>query len=306
MIELQSVSRWYGQVIGVNDVSGAITAGITALLGPNGAGKSTLIKLVTGQLRPSSGSVRVFERVPFANPAVFRQLGFCPESESLYDEMTGRQYVQFLAKLGGLHGGDLRAAVDQAIDTVGMRDAAERRIGGYSKGMRQRIKVAQAIVHQPRLLVLDEPMNGLDPMARREMGDLLRAYAAEGRAVLISSHVLHEVEQLTDRIMLMYRGRLMASGSISAIRAHLDRIPHTINLILQSRTIPPALLALPGVVSLRVRDSDPLRLEVATSTPDAFYDALSGVVRSGEVPAVEFSSPDNSLEAVFRYLVEAR
>ena len=228
MIELQSVSRWYGQVIGVNDVSGAITAGITALLGPNGAGKSTLIKLVTGQLRPSSGSVRVFERVPFANPAVFRQLGFCPESESLYDEMTGRQYVQFLAKLGGLHGGDLRAAVDQAIDTVGMRDAAERRIGGYSKGMRQRIKVAQAIVHQPRLLVLDEPMNGLDPMARREMGDLLRAYAAEGRAVLISSHVLHEVEQLTDRIMLMYRGRLMASGSISAIRAHLDRIPRQI------------------------------------------------------------------------------
>src|SRR5687767_263168 len=184
MISLEHASRWYGQVIGINDVSCQIGGGITALLGPNGAGKSTLIKLVTGQLRPTTGSVRMLNENPFANPNVFRRLGYCPEIENNYDDMTGREYVTFLATLAGLPTKRIPSLVAESIELVGMTANANRKIGGYSKGMRQRIKIAQGIVHDPDVLVLDEPLNGLDPMGRREVSNLFHHLADKGKCLV--------------------------------------------------------------------------------------------------------------------------
>lgn len=304
MIHLERVSRWYGQVLGLNDVSCTIQSGLTALLGPNGAGKSTMLKLVTGQLRPSAGRVTVMDRNPFANPAVFRELGYCPEVESSYDDLTGKEFVTLLAALGGLSGKRLHSAVADAIDEVGMAQYAGRKIGGYSKGMRQRVKLAQGIVHDPQVLILDEPLNGLDPLGRRHVGELLERYAAKGKCVVVSSHILHEVEQLTHNLVLIHRGRLMAQGDIYQIRELIDQHPHRIAITAaDGRALAKRLLDLPYVLSVRFLDDTSQRFEIQTHSPDAFYVQFPELVsREGHV-VHGFGSPDNNLESVFRYLV---
>ena len=229
-IHFEHVSRWYGQVIGLNDVSFTIPKGLTALLGPNGAGKSTMLKLVTGQIKPTTGGIAVLGEQPFANPRVARSLGYCPEIDNFYEDMTGRQFVELMATLSGFKGQDKTNRVQNSIDRVGMSDRCDRKLGGYSKGMRQRIKVAQAIVHDPKVLVLDEPLNGLDPLGRRDMVNLYQQFAEEGMCVLISSHILYEVEQNTDRIRVMYKGRLLAKGGIRDIRKQIASHPHRIPL----------------------------------------------------------------------------
>jgi ABC-2 type transport system ATP-binding protein len=304
MIELQHASMWYGQVIGVNDVSCAFPPGITALLGPNGAGKSTMLKLITGQLRPSTGTVSVFGLPSFANPAVFRRLGYCPETESLYDDMTGAEFVTMLATLAGLRRAGLKTAVAESIERVGMTANADRKVGGYSKGMRQRIKVAQAIVHDPDLIIMDEPLNGLDPGGRREITDLLSSMGDAGKCVIVSSHILYEVEQMTRDIVLMNRGRLLAQGDIYQIRALIDAHPHRVAIGSDNpRRLAQRLLQQPDVLSVRL---DPIHadgLEVETQAPERFYDALPGIVLDDGHRIMRFDSPDNNLEAVFRYLV---
>ncbi len=304
MIELEHASRWYGQVIGINDVTCAIGPGITALLGPNGAGKSTLIKLVTGQLRPTTGSVRVLGMRPFANGAVYRRLGYTPEIENSYDEMTGRQLVRMLAHMSGLERGTLEARVAEVLELVGMTSAADRQIGGYSKGMRQRIKVAQALVHDPEILMLDEPFNGLDPVARREMTQLLHEQAERNKTIVISSHILYEVEQMTHRILLMNRGRLLAMGDVFQIRSLIDAHPHRIRIESpQSRELAQRLLAMPFVLSARLDREQAGVVEVETRHPDAFYNVFPQVVLEHGYRITAFESPDNNLESVFRYLV---
>jgi ABC-2 type transport system ATP-binding protein len=304
MIVLEHASRWYGQVIGINDVTCAIPAGITALLGPNGAGKSTLLKLITGQLRPTTGKVTVFGERPFANPHVFRRLGYCPEIESSYEEMTGREFVTMLAAMAGLSGPKLKTRVDESLEIVGMTANADRKIGGYSKGMRQRVKVAQGIVHDPDLLILDEPLNGLDPMGRREITDLLRAFAEQGKGVVVSSHILYEVEQMTRHILLMSRGRLLAQGDIYQIRSLIDQHPHRIAIAAaDARGLARHLLDLPYVLSVRFDDRSPERLEIETRAPEQFYSQFPEIVLEHGLTIHSFSSPDNNLEAVFKYLV---
>ena len=309
MIRLENASRWYGQVIGLNDVSCHIGPGLTALLGPNGAGKSTLLKLITGQLRPTTGTVDVLGEAPFANPGVLGRLGYCPEIDNFYEEMTGREFVTQLAALSGLRGATLKGRVDAAIERVGMADRCDRRLAGYSKGMRQRIKVAQGIVHDPEVLVLDEPLNGLDPVGRREMSELMGGFAREGRCVLVSSHILYEVEQLTENILLLHRGRLLAQGNLHGIRDLMDRHPHHITLTLLAeparvRALARDLLTLPSVLGVRFDPQRADRLTVETSQPDVFYSALPDVILAGDYPIADFYSPDNSLEAVFNYLVK--
>jgi len=304
MIALERASRWYGQVIGINDVSCQIGPGLTALLGPNGAGKSTLIKLVTGQLRPTAGRVTVLGQAPFANPSVFQRLGCCPEIEQSYDELTGRQFVTLLATLAGLPSRTLSARVAEVIELVGMTPHADRRIGGYSKGMRQRIKIAQGIVHDPQVLILDEPLNGLDPVGRREVAAVLHRFAEEGRTVVVSSHILYEVEQMTSSILLMNRGRLLAQGDVYQIRSLIDKHPHHISIRTpQARALARELLELPFVLSARLDDGDS-RLELETREPDRFYDLFPQIVLQRGIRVESFESPDNNLEAVFRYLVE--
>lgn len=304
MIALQRASRWYGQVIGVNDVSCGIGPGITALLGPNGAGKSTMLKLITGQMNPTTGNVTVFGERPFANPRVFKRLGYCPEIENNYDSMTGREFVTLMAAMSGVPGNRLKNQVDSSIDLVGMTANANRKIGGYSKGMRQRIKVAQGIVHDPDVLILDEPLNGLDPVGRREVASLLLLMAQKGKCIVVSSHILYEVEQMTQSIMLMHRGRLLAYGDIQHIRSLIDSHPHRIAINCNdARGLAKRLLDFPYVLSTRFMDDRNEQVEIETRAPDQFYRQFPEMVLDCNFVVSRFDSPDNNLESIFRYLV---
>jgi len=304
MIDLQNASRWYGQVIGINDVTCTIGPGLTALLGPNGAGKSTMMKLVTGQLRPTTGKLTVLGEMPFANPKVFRRLGYCPESESSFDDMTGREMVTMLGYMAGIPASVVKGRVTEVIEHVGMTFAADRKIGGYSKGMRQRIKIAQGIIHDPDVLLLDEPLNGLDPVARKEVTAVLHGLAEKGKCVVVSSHILYEVEQMTQNILLMHRGRLMAQGDIYQIRSLIDSHPHRIAITTRdSRRLASLLLEHPFVLSARFDASDDTRLEIETRNPDRFYALFPEIVLEAGLVIDRFYSPDNNLESVFKYLV---
>jgi ABC-2 type transport system ATP-binding protein len=305
MIKLDRVSRWYGQVIGLNDVTCELGPGLTALLGQNGAGKSTLMRLVTGQIRPTTGRVTVSGMEPFANPEVYRHIGYCPEIDNFYEHYSGRRFVEFLARLSGMSASEARTQTAEMLRLVGMEDRADRKIQGYSKGMRQRIKLAQAMLHDPDTILLDEPLNGLDPVGRREFIGLLGVLADQGKCIVVSSHILFEVEQMTRSILLLHRGRLLATGDLRIIRSLIDKHPHKIRIETdEPRRVAKLVASLPNVVSMTFeRGGDALQLEV--KEPDTFYDALAGFMLSEDLPIRGFSSPDNNLESVFRYLVEA-
>lgn len=298
------VSKWYGQVIGLNDVSVRVPPGITGLLGPNGAGKSTFMKLITGQLRPSTGTVTVLGEPIWGNPALFARIGFCPEQDAFYERMTGREWVSSLVRLNGLGEREAREAADRALAAVDLADAADKRIGAYSKGMRQRVKLAQALAHDPELLILDEPLSGLDPLGRRRTIRLIRDWARQGRSVLVSSHILHEVEALTSNILLINNGRILAEGNIHQIRDLIDTHPHTVYIRAeQPRALAREFLARADVISLRF---EPGAVIVETGQPDAFYASLTELVADGACGAVEeVTSPDDNLQAVFTYLVKS-
>lgn len=303
MIEFQQASRWYGQVIGLNDVTCTIGPGITALLGMNGAGKTTMMRLVTGQLRPTTGSVSVFGVDPFANPAVYKRLGYCPDVDNFYEHMTGREFVQLMARMSGYSPAESADRTATMLDRVGMAPAADRRIGGYSKGMRQRIKLAQAMLHEPDIILLDEPLNGLDPVGRREFMDLLADFGEGGRAVLVSSHILFEVEQMTRNLLLLHRGRLLAVGDLRVIRELIDKHPHRIRIETpQPREVATHLAALPYVLNIEFEPGD-RALEVQTREADQFYSFLPTLSLEHGLKLEGFSSPDNNLESVFGYLV---
>jgi len=305
MIQLDHVSRWYGQVIGLNDVSCQVGPGITALLGMNGAGKSTLIRLVTGQIQPTTGSISVFGHQPFANPEVFKILGYCPEIDNFYEHRSGRWFVQHLSRLNGFSAAEAKSRTQQVLERVGMADRADRKIAGYSKGMRQRIKLAQAILHEPKVILLDEPLNGLDPVGRREFIDLLGALSQEGKTILVSSHILFEVEQMTRSILLLNRGRLLAAGDLSAIRELIDKYPHRVRIETPvPREVATHLVRLPYVINVQF-DPRGNALELQTREPGQFYDYLPQLVIDEGLQIDGFSSPDNNLESIFRYLVEA-
>lgn len=304
LIEFAGASRWYGEVIGLNDVTCTIGAGVTALLGQNGAGKSTLMRLVTGQIRPTTGEVRVFGEEPFGNPAVFRRLGFCPDIDSFPEHLSGRDFVYRMARLMGLGEKAARARTEEGLELVGMSERAGKPVKGYSKGMRQRIKLAQAMAHDPDLLLLDEPLNGLDPVGRREFMEVLRVLEERGKSIIVSSHILFEVEQMTRSILLLHRGRLLAAGDVSSVRALIDRHPHRIRI---SSPDPRALArwcaGRESVVSLEV-DEVLGEVEVRTKSAEVFYAELAEFAL-GEVPVTGIESPDNNLESVYEYLVEA-
>lgn len=305
MIELRGASRWYGQVIGINDVSCTIGCGITALLGQNGAGKSTLIKLITGQLRPTTGEVTLFGELPFTNGAVLKRIGYCPETDSFYEDMSGRRFVTLMARMSGVSRDEARDRAAEAIAKVGMTERADTKLAGYSKGMRQRIKLAQAIVHDPDMLILDEPLNGLDPVGRKQISDLLMHFADQRKTIVISSHILHEVEQMTSNILLLHRGRLLAQGDVREIRSLIDRHPHRIRVSMESpRKVGPLLLALPSVVSLSYDRTDSRLMELETTDPDRFYSEFADIVIENKSNIHSLHSPDNNLGAVFKYLVK--
>jgi ABC-2 type transport system ATP-binding protein len=303
IIEARQLSKWYGQVIGLNDVTVAVPPGITGLLGPNGAGKSTFMKLITGQLKPSKGTVTVLGERIWGAPHLYFRIGFCPEQDAFYERMTGLQWVTALVRLNGL---DERAAPDAArtaLERVDLLDAADKRIGAYSKGMRQRVKLAQAVVHDPPLLILDEPLAGMDPVARRRTIKMIKDWARAGKSVVVSSHILHEIEAMTSNILLINNGRILAEGNIHQIRDLIDEHPHMVHIRAEDpRALARRFLGDDDVLSLQL---EPGAVVVRTARPDAFYTRLTALAASGELGAVEeVTSPDDNLAAVFQYLVK--
>jgi ABC-2 type transport system ATP-binding protein len=298
-IELVNAARWYGNVVAVNDISFALGPGVTGLLGPNGAGKTTLLHMLAGFLAPSAGTVRVLGRSPHRDPHVYRQIGLVPERESVYGFLTGFEYVRFNARLQGIKHADQAARA--AIDQVGLSDAADRAIGTYSKGMRQRAKVAGALVHDPQVLLLDEPFNGMDPRQRLTMMDLLGRMAEAGKTILFSSHILEEVERVGSEILVMVAGRLAASGDYRAIRALMTDRPHTI-LVRSSddRKLATALVADPSIFAVELREG---QLSVRTAHLSAFRRKIAGASITARVRLFEVTPADESLESVFDYLV---
>jgi ABC-2 type transport system ATP-binding protein len=298
-LTLNAVSRWYGNVVAVNDVSFEVGPGITGLLGPNGAGKTTLLHMMAGFLAPSAGQVRLDETPTWRHPSVYRSIGFVPEREAVHAFLTGRQFVLASARLHQL--ADAVAATDRAITMVDLPDAAGRAIGGYSKGMRQRIKVAAALVHDPPVLILDEPFNGMDPRQRLHMMDLLRQMAAEGRTILFSSHILEEVERLSDRVLVVVAGRLAASGDFRRIRRLMTDRPHSFTVrSSDDRALARELLTVAEVQAVELHDGT---LTVRTGDYGALTRAVGPAAQRAGVSLLELRPADESLESVFSYLV---
>jgi ABC-2 type transport system ATP-binding protein len=298
------LSKWYGQVIGLNDVTVKVPAGITGLLGPNGAGKSTFMKVITGQLKPSKGSITVLGEPIWGNPALYFRIGFCPEQDSFYERMTGLEWVAALVRLNGLDERESLAIARRALETVELMDAADKKIGAYSKGMRQRVKMAQALAHDPQLLILDEPLSGMDPIMRRKTIRLIRDWGRAGKSIIVSSHILHEIESMTADILLINQGRIVAEGNVHQIRELIDEHPHTVYIRADdTRALAREFLAYDDVLSLRFENE---AVVVQTGRPDAFYARLTDLAASGELGAIhEVTSPDDNLQAVFQYLVKA-
>jgi ABC-2 type transport system ATP-binding protein len=303
IVQATQLSKWYGQVSGLNDVTAAIPPGITGLLGPNGAGKSTFMKLITGQIKPSKGSVTVFGEPMWGNPNIFRRIGFCPEQDAFYERMTGMEWVTALVRLNGLTDAEATSAATSALEKVELMDAANKKIGAYSKGMRQRVKLAQALVHDPELLILDEPLTGMDPLMRRKTVRFIKDWARAGKHIVVSSHILHEIEAMTSNILLINNGRILAEGNVHSIRELIDTHPHTVYVRgADPRALARKFLAEDDVLSLRF---EPDAVVIETSKPDSFYARLTHLATTGEAGAVdEVTSPDDNLQAVFRYLVK--
>ncbi len=303
VVAFHEVSKWYGNVIGINKLSINIPPGVTGLLGPNGAGKSTLLQLATGQLFPSQGTVRVLGQKVWNNSALNRFIGLCPEQDAFYEWMTGWDFIHTSARLAGLPRAHARDAAKRTIDAVGMTQHQSRVIRGYSKGMRQRIKLAQALVHDPQVLFLDEPLTGTDPVARRDLMDIVQRLGADGKSVLVSSHVLHEVQSLTPNIILLNHGRLVAEGHVRQIRDLIDKYPHHIVIACDDyRRLAAKILAWDDVEGVRVMHNEK-KLMVETRSPEAFYSRLPALSLEDGTAIKEVYSDDDNMEAVFNYLV---
>ena len=300
-VDVSGVSKWYGNVVAVSDVSFGLRPGITGLLGPNGAGKTTLLHMMAGLSSPSEGAVTVLGQAVRDNPEIYRRMGIMPEHDALYGMLTGRLFVSLAADLHRL--ADRPQAVDRAIAAAGMTDAQDRKVGGYSRGMRQRIRLAAAMVHDPEVLVLDEPLSGTDPRQRIEFQELLRRLAADGRTILVSSHILEEVEQLADTILLMVAGKLAAEGDFRAIRAKLSEQPYQVRVESpQARVLAGALVERDDVETVTVPGDGSVTF--MTRQLLAVEEALPALAKARGVRLLRVENLDDSLESVFSYVVE--
>lgn len=330
VLVFERVSKWYGPVIGVNQVTLELRPGITGLVGANGAGKSTLLRLAAGQLRPDLGRVEVLGYDAWNTEARFLA-GYCPETDAFYEEMSGRHFVETMARLCGYRWAEARERTERVLELVGMSERATRRLRGYSKGMRQRIKLAQALLHDPPLLILDEPLNGIDPVGRQELVELFLKLAGQGKCLLVSSHELEELEKLTDHVAIMARGRIAAVGTVASIRDRLDDHPLAIRITvaatparkfhvehpaqqdlagagLTHRDLAGRLLQLPQVVSVEVLEADegelaPGKLIVRARQPRIFLRALGRLVVEEWFEVTEVMPLDDSTSAILGYLL---
>jgi ABC-2 type transport system ATP-binding protein len=300
VVTVEKCSKWYGPVLGISDVTWRLKGGIVGLLGPNGAGKSTLIKMMAGLLRPSRGQLTVFGSNPYADVAVRRRIGYAPEHEKTWDELTALELVTVMATLAGVPRDRAAAAAEQALAAMGMTEAQHRRVQGFSKGMRQRTKLATAIAHDPDFLLLDEPLTGVDPMARIDIVERIKKLGQAGKTIVVSSHVLYEIEALTSEIVVIYRGQVLAEGNVYEIRQLIDRHPHRIRVECDRPRAVASALANEEHVARIVFERGGVLVE--TRDPDRCYDQLAAAVLAQDVTVTALSSPDNNLGAVFEYL----
>lgn len=298
----EGLTKWYGEVLGLNRFTAGFEEGITGLVGPNGAGKSTFFKLVTGQLLPDEGRLEVLGGRPWNNRELMARIGYCPEHNRVYGYMSGLRFVTTLLRISGYPRAEARRRGEEAMKLVGMETDMRRPLAGYSKGMRQRTKLAQALAHDPQLLILDEPLNGTDPVGRARMMQIIRGLPERGISAIVSSHILFEVERLTDRIVLINHGKAIAAGQVQEIRRLIDEHPHTVLI----KTPRPRELAAVLTADEHVADiafNADGSLVVRTRDPERFYGDLPRIVVETGIVVQGMESPDDNLEAVFRYLV---
>ena len=299
-VEVQNMSKWFGNKVAVSELSLEFFPGVTGLLGPNGAGKTTMMRVVAGLQTPSQGSVSILGKDPRSDPDIYAKVTLVPEDEAVYGHLTATEFVRLAARLSGVD--DVHRRVAEAIDLVEMSDAAHRKLQGFSKGMRQRTKVAAALVSDPEVLLLDEPLNGADPVQRARLIALFRRLGDEGKTVLVSSHVLAEVERMTDHVVAMVDGRLAAMGDIGEIRAAMSDKPRRVFIeASDTRRLASALLALESVVGIELEDG---RVTLEVTDAQGFARAMPGIVIDGGYGVTRVEPTDESLESVFRYLVE--
>ena len=303
LIIFDNVSKFYGEILGVNKINVQIAPGITSLVGPNGAGKSTLMNLMTGLLRPTRGSITLLD-IPTDEPEkLFRKVGYCTQFDSFPRGVTGREFITSFLLVHGFNRKQAADLAQVAIDRVNLADAADRKVAAYSKGMRQRIRLAQSIAHQPAVLILDEPLNGLDPMVRAETIALFRKLASEGLHLIISSHILHEVDMMSDRVVLLNNGYIVAEGNISGVRDEMEEHPMQILIRCdQPAKLAAYVFAQNHVVEARLHD-DRRGLFVKTRDADRFYLLLNHAVAEGEVNVESVAPVDDDLSAVYQYLI---
>lgn len=302
VIQTQNLSKWYGNVLGLSDVTLSVEPGITGLLGPNGAGKSTFLKLLSGQIKPNIGRVTIHGQLVWNNYALFLRLGFCPEQDAFYEELTGAQFLLGLLHLYGFSGSEAEERVRQALEIVELTADQNRVIRSYSRGMRQRLKFAQAIAHDPEVMILDEPLNGMDPLGRRKIIRLIKSYAKEGRTILVSSHVLPEIEAMTQRIILIHQGKIFAQGDIHYIRDLIEAHPHIIAITCSDpRRLAARVIGEDYVLKLHF--STPRTVMVETNDRDRFFSLLPSLIARDRITVEEITSPDDNLQAVFNYLI---
>ena len=303
LIVFDNVSKFYGEVLGVNRVSLSIEPGVTSLVGPNGAGKTTLMNLMTGLLFPTKGTVRVLGISPSDPETFYRNIGYCSQFDAFPKGLSGYQMIRSMMALHGLSASEAEERTWSAIERVGMTDAAHRRVAGYSKGMRQRVRLAQALAHSPKVLILDEPLNGLDPMARAEVIELFRKFAESGMHVVISSHIMHEVDIVSDSVIMMSGGYVVAEGDIQGVRHEME--DHPIQILI--RCDRPAVIASSvfqqdSVVEVRIH-ADGRGLLVSTRNPDRFYELFNRIILQNRIVVEAVAPADENVNAVYQYLV---
>jgi len=303
VIAAGKLSKWYGNVLGLSDVSLEIESGITGLLGPNGAGKSTFMKLITGQMKPNIGWVTVLGESVWNNPRLFSRVGFCPEPDAFYEDVSGWEFLMGLLSFYGYSKPAAAERAARALEIVELSDDKDRKIRGYSKGMRQRIKFAQAIAHDPEVIILDEPFSGLDPLGKRRLIKLVKDFQSRGKTILVSSHVLPEIEAVTSSIIMIHHGKILAQGDIHFIRGLIERHPHMILVRSGAVRALAARFVQDDAVLKMSFGADGRSLVVETHARDAFFSRLQSIVIEGGFEVEEIASPDDNLQAVFDYLV---
>jgi ABC-2 type transport system ATP-binding protein len=303
VLRAEKLSKWYGNILGISDINLEIGPGITGLLGPNGAGKSTFLKIAAGQLKPKIGSLQIFGENVFGNYLLFRRIGFCPEHDSAYMEMSGGQFILLLARLHGFAPNPAAEKSEKALATVGLLESKDRAIKGYSFGMRQRLRLAASILHEPELLMLDEPLRGIDPLWRIKIIQLIKEYEKQGRTVIVSSHILPEIEAMTNEIVLIHQGKIFAKGDIQHIRGLIDSHPHQVSIHCpEPRQLAAKLIGSEYVLSIDFA-AQGRGLTVKTNQRDLFFNALMRLIVEDKLAVEEITSPDDNLQAVFDYLI---